>query len=71
MKDLSTAIDNRMAIADIKRQYDMGKIDRNEAKRLAQPVLDSINARSLEIAQKHGKKKYPQLDFINSMRNSY
>ena len=71
MSDLNTATENRMAIAKIKRVYDKGEISRDEAKRLTQPVLDRINARSLEIAKKHGKNSYPKLNFISVMRNGY
>lgn len=68
---LEQAGKNRAAIANIKRRYGSGEITREEAKRLAQPVLDKINTRSAEIAQKYDKKSYPKLDFINAMRNSY
>lgn len=62
---------NRAAIAKIKKQYDSGQIDREEAKRLAQPILDRINKRSAEIAQKHGNANYYRLDFVSAMRNNY
>jgi polyhydroxyalkanoate synthesis regulator phasin len=71
MANLTTAVKNRKAIADIKRRYDKGQISREQAKTLAQPVIDKINARNEEIARKYGKKYYPKLDFINAMRNSY
>ena len=71
MADLTTAADNRAKIAAIKHLYDAGEISREQAKVLAQPILDKINARSAEIGSKHGKKNYPRLGFINAMRNSY
>lgn len=71
MTDLITAADNRAKIAEIKRQYDLGLINRETAKELAQPILGRINDRTAEIYKKHGKKNYPKLDFINAMRNSY
>jgi polyhydroxyalkanoate synthesis regulator phasin len=70
MADLMTAADNRAKIAAIKLLYDTGEISREEAKRLAQPILDRINSRIADIAQKQGRKPY-RLDFISAMRNSY
>jgi hypothetical protein len=70
-KNLDQAAKNRADIADIQRKYIAGEITREQAKQLAQPVLDRINSRASEIAQKHGKASYPKLDFINAMRNSY
>ncbi len=70
MSNLSIAVDNRAAIAEIKRLYDLGVINRVKAQQLAQPVLDRINARGAEIAKKRGQKPY-KLDFISAMRNSY
>ena len=68
MTNLDTAVANRQAIAYIKRRYDTGRITRDEAKILAEPVLDRINAKQAEIAKKYGKKNYPKLDFINAFR---
>ena len=70
MADLMTAADNRTKIAAIKLLYDTGEISREEAKRLAQPIIDRINRRTMEIAIKHGQKPY-RLDFVSVMRNSY
>lgn len=70
MKDLSQAVANRQAIAKIKRRYDTGEISREEAKRLAQPILDRINAKTHEIAARQGRKSY-KLDFVSVMRNGY
>ena len=69
--DISKAVANREAIASIKRRYDRGEITRNEAKRLAQPIINRVNSRSSEIAAKYGKNSYPKLDFVNCMRNGY
>lgn len=66
----SQATNNREAMAIIKRLYDAGKITRDEAKLLAEPVLDRINLRAVEIAKQHGKRPF-RLDFINAIRNSY
>lgn len=68
MKDLTSAIDNRTAIADIRKRYATGEISREEAKQLAQPVLDSINLKQAEIAKKYGKKNYSKMDFISLIR---
>ena len=68
MKDLTLATDNRTAIADIKRRYAMGEISRDEAKQLAQPVIDVINLKQAEIAKRYGKKNYQKMDFIGLMR---
>lgn len=68
MNELTTAIDNRTAIADIKRRYATGEIDRDIARALAEPILRRVNGRQQEIAKKHGRKNYPKLDFINAMR---
>lgn len=64
----SVAVNNRKEIANIKMLYDTGKISREEAKQLAEPVLKRIYDRQQEIAAKYGVKKYPKLDFINAMR---
>jgi len=71
MGDLDRAVKNRADIAEIKRRYVTGEIDREEAKRLADPILERINARAAEIARRHGKKNYPALGFVDAMRNSY
>ena len=65
------AANNREAIKQIKLLYDQGQISRDKAKELAQPIIDRVNVKSLEIAKLHGKKSYTKLDFINAMRNSY
>lgn len=70
MTDLMTAADNRTKIAAIKLLYDTGEISREEAKRLAQPILDRINTRGAEIAKAQGRKAL-RLDFVSAMRNSY
>lgn len=70
MADLMTAAHNRAKIAAIKLLYDTGEISREEAKRLAQPVLDRINAKNAEVAKRHRMKPY-RLDFVSAMRNPY
>ncbi len=64
------AISNRMAIAEIRRRYYSNEITREEAKQLAEPILERVNIRAKEIAKKHDKKPY-KIDFTNAMRNSY
>jgi len=71
MSSLDQAVKNRADMAEIKRRYVTGEISREEAKRLAQPILDGVNARTAEIAKRHGRKRYPALGFIDAMRNSY
>jgi hypothetical protein len=71
MKDLTTAVNNRTALANIKRRYDNGEIDRTTAKELAQPVLDGIYKVQCSIAKVHSRPNPPKMDFINAMRNSY
>ena len=61
------AVRNRDGIERIKRMYNLGQIDRETAKQLAKPFIESINADMKKIAKKYGKK--PQsVDFINLMR---
>ena len=65
-----------MDIADIKRRYATGEITREEAKLLAQPILDRINkmttSKTKELNKRYGLNRKPVfLDFINAMRNSY
>jgi molecular chaperone DnaK (HSP70) len=64
------AIKNRLELANIKLKYFKNEITREQAKKLAKPVLDRINKRSAEIAKKQGVRPI-KLDFINAMRNSY
>lgn len=65
------AVKNRMDIAEVKKRYDNGEINREQAQREAQPIINRINAGRAEIAKKYGKKSYPKESFINLMRNSY
>jgi len=71
MGDLSIAVANRQALANIKRRYDTGEISQAEAKRLAQPIIERVNRRAAEVAKRYGKSRYIVLDFVSSMRNSY
>lgn len=68
--NLEQATKNRAEIAEIKHKLDSGEINYYEAKRLAQPILDRINARCEDIAAKHGQKAY-KIDFVSVIRNSY
>ena len=73
---IDQAAKNRMDIADIKRRYITGEVTREEAKVLAQPILDRINrataTKTKELNKKYGLHRKPVfLDFINAMRNSY
>lgn len=68
--NLDQATKNRQAMAEIKRKYVTGEISQDEAKQLAQPIIDLVNKRCAEIAKKHGKKPC-KLNFISLMRDSY
>ncbi len=73
---IDQAVKNRVDIADIKRRYATGEISREEAKTLAQPILDRINAatamKTKELNKKYGLHRKPVfLDFVNAMRNNY
>ena len=65
---LDNAVANREAIAHIKSLYLRGKISREVAEALAEPVINRINKRQLEIAKKYGKRSYPETTFIGLMR---
>lgn len=70
------AAKNRWDMADIKRRYITGEISREQAKTLAQPILDRINkataAKTKELNKKYGLHRKPVfLDFVNAMRNTY
>lgn len=74
--NLEQAAQNRAAIAEIKQKYDSGAIDRDEAKQLAQAVIDRINIviilKTKELNKKYKvNRKPPLLSFISAMRNSY
>ena len=64
------AVINREAIKSIKQLYDSGKIDRERAKQLAEPIIRRANAKAEQIAKKYNKKPY-KLTFISLMRDSY
>ena len=65
---LDNAVANREAIAHIKSLYLRGKIDRQVAEALAEPVINRINKRQQEIAKKYGKRRYPKTTFIGLFR---
>lgn len=67
-KDLSQAVSNREAIAHIKNLYLRGRISRQVAEALAEPVISRINKRQQVIAKKHGKRSYPKTTFTSLMR---
>jgi hypothetical protein len=74
--NLDQAVKNRADIANIKRLYDTGAISRCQAKILAQPILDRINAATIvktkELNRKYHMNRRPALlDFVNAMRNQY
>lgn len=73
---IDQAAKNRTDIANIKRRYVTGEITREEAKALAQPILDRINkaaaVKTKELNKKYGLHRKPVfLDFVNAMRNGY
>ena len=65
---LDNAVANREAIAHIKSLYLRGKISREVAEALAEPVINRINKRQQEIAKKYGKRNYPKTSFASLMR---
>lgn len=70
------AAKNRTEIANIKHRYITDEITREEAKALAQPILDRINkataAKTKELNKKYRLHRKPVfLDFVNAMRNNY
>jgi len=65
---LDNAVANREAVDHIKSLYIRGKITREVAEALAEPVINRINKRQAEIAAKYGKKRYPKTTFIGLMR---
>lgn len=65
---LDNAVANREAIAQIKSLYIRGRISREVAEALAEPVINRINKRQAEVAARHGKKHYPKTTFIGLMR---
>lgn len=67
-KDYSFAVSNREQIAHVKSLYLRGRITREVAEALAQPVINRINKKQQEIARKHGKRSYPKTTFISLMR---
>jgi hypothetical protein len=73
---LDQAAKNRADIADIQEKYFTGAITRDEAKVLAEPIIERINEqtvrKSKELNKKyHLKRKPALLDFTNAMRNRY
>jgi len=64
---MNKAIENRERISIIKKDYNSGKISRETAKALAEPIIDSINERGAEIAKKYNKK-HSKVSFIGLMR---
>lgn len=72
MADISDeAIENRAALAEIKRLYCHNEITREQAKVLAAPIIKRINKKSREIANKYGDKNYMIIDFVSVMRSRY
>jgi len=62
---LDNAIANREAIAHIKSLYLRGKITKEVAEALAEPVINRINNRQQEIANKYGKRSYPNETYLH------
>jgi hypothetical protein len=76
MGSLDQAVNNRQQISSIKHRYVTGEISREEAKLLAQPIIDQINLATVrktgELNKKYGLKRKPALlNFVNAMRNEY
>ena len=73
---IDQAVKNRVEIADLKRRYTTGEITREQAKALAQPILNRVNEataiKTKELNKKYRLHRRPVfLDFVNAMRNSY
>lgn len=76
MGSLDQAVKNREEIGEIKRKLVTGEISYQQAKALAQPVLDRINEQTVrktkELNKKYGLNRKPALlDFVQAMRNTY
>lgn len=67
-KDLSEAVSNRQSIEHVKSLYLRGRISREVAEALCEPILNRINKRQQEIALKYNKRNYPKTTFISLMR---
>ena len=70
---LYEAVRNRNEVADIKRKYLTSEISRDEAKALAQPIIDRINytvlIKTKEFNQKYGTHRKPyKTTFTTLMR---
>ena len=65
---LANAVSNREAVAHIKSLYLRGRITREVAIALAEPVIIRINKQQEEIAKQYGKRNYPKTTFIGLMR---
>lgn len=75
-RPIDQAAKNRADIARVKYQYINGEITREEAKALAQPILERINnataIKTKQLNKKYNLNRKPvMLDFINAMRNNY
>ena len=61
------AIENQQSIEDIRHKYNSGEYTREQAVEAAQPYLDRINAKAVEIAGRHGVKP-KKVTFMEVMR---
>lgn len=58
----------RQFFENLKYQLANGLVTYDEAKIIAQPMIDELNAKRQEIAKKHGKRKTYNLNFIGLIR---
>ena len=66
---MTTANSNRSKIEEIKISYNLGKITREEAKALASPIINSVNAKAEELSKKYGfSKSHGKVNFNSLMR---
>lgn len=60
-------MDERKKLYEIKMKLISGIISYDEAKKMALPFIDSLNAKGREIAKKHGRR-YVNTTFSQQMR---
>lgn len=64
---MTTAVENRAKMQDIRRRMLSGAITYDQAKAEAQPLIEAINAHSAAIAKKYNKRP-TKLSFAAIMR---
>lgn len=64
---MQQAVTNQTKIQDIRRRMLTGAISYEQAKAEAQPIIDAINAKAVEVAKRHNVKP-GKLNFAAVMR---